>query len=66
MKSSQSCPKCNGKDIKRVSGQNQSKIGIPTGVISWVPITRYVCVNCGFVEEYIEAGEDIEKIKKHY
>lgn len=64
MKSSGKCPKCSSADIKRVTGEKQSKIGVPTGVLSWVPVTRYICTKCGFLEEYVEGDSALQKLAK--
>ena len=64
MKTSGRCPKCKGDAIKRIPGENQSKIGVPTGMLSWVPVTRYICTQCGFVEEYVEGDDALSKIAK--
>jgi len=63
MKKTGQCPKCSSEEIKRVSGENQSKIGVPTGVLSWVPVTRYICRRCGFLEEYVEGSDALRKLK---
>jgi len=64
MKTSGRCPKCSSEDIKRISGADQSKIGVPTGALSWVPVTRYICTQCGFLEEYVEGDDALRKVKK--
>jgi len=63
MKTSGQCAKCSSEEIKRISGENQSKIGVPTGALSWVPVTRYICTQCGFLEEYVEGDEALKKLK---
>ena len=64
MKNSNTCPKCKSKNIKRVSGENQSKIGVPTGMLSWAAVSRYVCLDCGYIEEYIDSKEALKKLAK--
>lgn len=64
MKTATRCPKCESEAIKRIPGENQSKIGIQTGVLSWVPVTRYVCTTCGFIEQYVEGDDALQKIAK--
>jgi hypothetical protein len=69
MKNSKLCPKCKSNEIIKVPG----KVGaygtgnnISTGltIFSAVPVTRYLCGNCGFSEEWIDQPQDIEKIRK--
>ena len=71
MKNTKKCPKCSSNDIIIIPG----KVGaygtgnnIPMGLIilNYVKVTRYLCLNCGFSEEWIDANKDIEKLRKKY
>lgn len=71
MKKTKICPKCQGNSIARVPG----KVGaygtgnnIFTGLTNFsaVTVTRYVCLGCGFTEEWIGSKEKLEKIKKKF
>ena len=44
------------------SGHND----IAAGFFSTVKVTRYLCGSCGFSEEWIDAPEDLEKLKDKY
>ena len=65
MKQTKQCPKCNGTEL--YSNQGISK----SGDRSFVQVTGsvklfvdvYVCLECGYFEEYIEK-EDLESQKK--
>lgn len=35
-------------------------------LLSVVKVTRFVCENCGYSEEWIEREEDIQKLAKKY
>lgn len=70
MKNTEKCPKCESADIARIEGEagaygsgNNIKIGM--SIFSAIKVTRYVCLHCGFSEEWIEA-KDIEKIRKAF
>ena len=41
---------------------------IPAGSLSFrtVKVTRYLCGSCGFSEEWIDAPEDLHKLKEKY
>jgi len=62
-----SCPKCKSKDPIRVPGMKG---------FGGVPLTRFargnvhpsrlICSACGFVEEYFETREELEKLRKKY
>jgi len=71
MKNNKTCPKCNSRDIMRIPG----KVGgygsgntIMTGntIFSAVKVTRYLCCECGYSEEWIDNKEDIEKLRKKF
>ena len=69
MKNSNQCTKCNSTQIVQIKGggtwtgyYNQINIGSMKPIL----VTRYLCGNCGFSEEWIDNPEDIDKlIKKH-
>ena len=71
MKNTGKCPKCGEADITRIQG-NVGAYGsgnnIMTGstVFSAVKVTRFVCQNCGFSEEWIEALEDLERLRSKF
>lgn len=70
MKNKNACPKCGGTDILKVKG-NCGAYGtgnnIPVGWsnFSAVLVHRYICCDCGYVEEWIDK-EDIPSLKKKY
>ncbi len=80
MKNTNACPKCESADIIRVPGTLAKKFWllpiyhncIPLGNWAMKPknaavvVTRMVCTECGFSEEWIEDAEDITKLKKSY
>lgn len=66
MKKTEPCPKCQSSDIAKVPGENQSKIGVPVGPLGWAPVTRYICMQCGFTEQYVEGADNLQRIAKRY
>ena len=32
----------------------------------WAAVTRYLCMQCGFMEQYVDDAEGLEKIAKRY
>ena len=81
MKNTSTCPKCESVDIIRVPGTLAKKSWLGLCIYhnciplkSWslkpknnmVLVTRMVCTECGFSEEWIEDAEDITKLKKSY
>jgi hypothetical protein len=69
MKSRGQCIKCNSDEVVVVPGRagnvyDQNCIG--TGFFSSVEISRYLCCNCGYSEEWVEDKSALEKIKKKF
>ncbi len=62
------CPKCGSNDIVIVdgtAGAYGSGNNIMTGgtIFSAVKVDRYICVTCGFTEEWIRR-EELEKLAR--
>ena len=71
MKYTHVCPKCHASSIARVPGgalAYGAGNNIPVGltILSAVPVSRYVCLNCGFVEEWIDTPDDLAKLRNKY
>ncbi len=69
MKNTNTCPKCHSQEIMRIpdlnyfSDNHYSNI-IPTGLFSVAraKITRYICISCGFSEEWVESKKEIQNL----
>ena len=71
MKNMKTCPKCNSKDILRIPGKagaygSGNNISVGSTIFSAIKITRYLCCECGYSEEWIDNKEDIEKLRNKY
>ena len=71
MKNFRLCTKCQSNDIVRIeglSGAYGAGNNIPVGLsfFSSIKVTRFLCLNCGFSEEWIESREDLERIRSKY
>ena len=71
MNSQKFCPKCNSCDTIRIPGTRQSygygnNVKVGAALLSAVLVTKYLCCNCGFMEEWVDSPQDIEKIKAYY
>lgn len=71
MKNSKVCPKCQQQRIIRIPGQAGaygSGNNIPVGltVFSSIKVTRFVCIHCGFSEEWIESPDDLYALEQKY
>ena len=68
MKFNYCCPKCLNSEIAIIEGgafkgniYNTLSFGLST-----VYLTRYVCTNCGYTENYVDDHKDLQKIKEKY
>lgn len=72
MSPSRVCPKCGAAPMIRVPNDPRryaSGNNIYTSrwtLIEKIPVIRYVCGQCGYVENWIDDPGDIEKIKKAF
>lgn len=70
MKNSRICPKCVGTDIVYIKGRcgaygSGNNILVGMTIFSAIPVNRYVCMQCGYLEEWIDQ-EDLHKLKEKY
>jgi predicted RNA-binding Zn-ribbon protein involved in translation (DUF1610 family) len=71
MKRTNACPKCESKDILRIPGEvggygTGNNISMGWTIFSSVKVSRYLCTQCGYSEEWIDDKEDIERLKQKY
>jgi len=67
MKNIRTCPKCQSKVFIKVDNSRGQQFNpIKTGTLTVAEISRYVCCDCGFIEEWIENKDDLKKIKEKY
>jgi predicted nucleic-acid-binding Zn-ribbon protein len=71
MKKAGTCPKCGSRELVKIPGQagaHGAGNNIPAGwtIFSSVKVTRYLCSQCGFSEEWIDSRADRMKLRDHY
>ena len=68
MKNTKLCPKCGSCDIIVVSMRKTVSTIIPIGftMAGCVGLSRYVCGECGYTEEWIVNRDDIERIRSKF
>lgn len=71
MKNTKVCTKCNSSDVLRILAKvgpygtgNNIAVGYPS--FSAVKVTRYLCCECGYSEEWIENKDDIEILRAKF
>lgn len=66
------CPKCGARDIQRIPdnpGRYASGNNIYTSSLTLagkIPVIRYVCLFCGYVENWVENPEQLEKLRRSF
>ena len=72
MKNTGCCPKCGSRDILRVPdhpGRYASGSNIYTSsftLLGKIPVIRYVCLDCGYVENWVETAEQREALHRAF
>lgn len=67
MKHKNACVKCNSVDIRKIEGKRRFSDDVNSakvGAFKKIYITRFVCVSCGYSEEWIEKKGDLEYLAK--
>ena len=72
MKHTGACPKCGSRRIVRVpdhpcrhaSGNNIYTTSFT--LLGKIPVIRYLCRDCGYVENWVEAAEEREQIARAF
>jgi hypothetical protein len=65
------CGKCASFDVVRVpGGRDTGNEGagntIRAGLGITIPVSRYVCCACGFVEDWVDSPDDLARLKRKY
>lgn len=72
MKNTKLCPKCGLRNIVRVPDnavRHASGNNIYTTTLTLagkIPVIRYVCCDCGYVENWVENPHELDKIKRTF
>lgn len=72
MRAGHACPKCGGRDILRVPdnpGRYASGNNIYTSKLTLagkIPVIRYLCLDCGYVEQWVEEAGQLDKLRRAF
>lgn len=73
MKNTKTCPKCGGTEIYTDAGATKrgDRASIPVSTWKFLMVDIYLCVTCGYFEEYIDTKElkdekTMEKFKENW
>ena len=60
------CGQCGSADLLNIAGTpaDHSHIVVAgPSVMHTVRVTRYVCTDCGFIEEWVNSRDDLKRLK---
>jgi predicted nucleic-acid-binding Zn-ribbon protein len=68
MKYDHICPKCKNNEIAKLESGvfNSNTTNYFMVGFHMVYFTRYVCVCCGYTEEYVNKSDDLELLRKKF
>ncbi|MBP9055322.1 MAG: hypothetical protein KBF69_03005 [Saprospiraceae bacterium] len=68
MKHTYCCPKCNNSEIAIIeSGAFKGNLYNTVSFgLSTIYLTKYICTDCGYSENYVDDVKDLQKIKDKY
>jgi len=68
MKQKNKCIKCSSPDLLRIPTTPGEPPGIAVGDrgMQRVAVSKFVCANCGFIEEWVENANDLDKLRRDY
>ena len=71
MKNTGCCPKCHSRNIVRVPDNAHRYLAHSIAItkvvtVERVPVARYVCCDCGYVESWVEKWHELDEIKKAF
>jgi hypothetical protein len=60
------CGKCHSPDILSIAATATDHSGVVVGsrLMHTVPVTKYVCTGCGFIEEWVSSKDDLRRLKE--
>ena len=71
MKNTKRCPKCGSQVIVRVPDNAHRYLAnsicmTSLAFVKRIPVARYVCCDCGYVENWVENGREREKLRHSF
>lgn len=71
MKNTALCPKCGSRNVVRVPDDAHRYLSNSIAItkVVWVdrvPVARYVCCDCGYVEDWVESAKDRDTLARTY
>ena len=62
------CGKCGSHELLEVpmTPGDHSHIVLGDNLLHTVPVTKYVCTDCGHIEEWVNSARDLARLKGEY
>jgi predicted nucleic-acid-binding Zn-ribbon protein len=64
MKSAGVCPKCSSKQIIKIPSEFGTYNMIKIDLLKFANLTRYICADCGYIEQYISDDSSLSKLRQ--
>lgn len=63
MKKTGKCPKCGSTKIYKIEHDSiQPREFVEVGILRLIQITRHICTECGYVEEWVEPPPRLKEL----
>ena len=66
MKYTKKCPVCNCTDIVRIPGEDCSYSEIQLNKTYAISVSKFLCNNCNYSEDWVDTKGDVQKLRKVY
>lgn len=68
MKQNNKCTKCGSVDLLRIPiiPGEEPHIVVGERPMHMVAVTKFICGQCGFIEEWVESTDDLAKLRTEY
>ncbi|WP_375559747.1 hypothetical protein ACE193_18740 [Bernardetia sp. OM2101] len=63
MKQTGICPKCTSLEIYKKTSTNDPRSAISLSTLNYFVIDLHICLDCGYIEEYISEKDLLDKKK---
>jgi ribosomal protein S27AE len=62
------CAKCSSPELLSIPTMpgEEPRIAVGERGMQMVAVSKFVCGNCGYIEEWVQDARDLEKLRKEY
>jgi ribosomal protein S27AE len=68
VKQKNKCAKCSSPELLFIPSMpgEEPRIAVGERGMQMVAVSKFVCGNCGYIEEWVRDAQDLEKLRKEY